>query len=89
MKRRTFVLGVLANSNPSYDDLIRAVIEACPDSSKYQRKVRAVRSVRAVLWHELAVCESDETLWLTPAGWAKVRQLDRINGLGLALRGVG
>ncbi len=75
MRRRTFVLGVLADSNPVYGDLVRAVIEAFPERTEYHRKVKAVRAVRAVLWDELAVCDTDETLWLTPAGWTKVREL--------------
>jgi hypothetical protein len=76
MKRRTFVLGVLADGNPSYDVLCRAVIEAFPERNKYQQSVKAVRAVRNVLWDELAVIDSDETLWLTAAGWAKVPRLD-------------
>ena len=79
MKRKTFVLGALAESKPSYDELCRAVIEAFPGdpekvnsprsmiscTARCHAQVKAVRAVRIVLWDELAVIESDETLWLT------------------------
>jgi hypothetical protein len=78
VKRRTFVLTVLADTNPSYDELCRAVIEAFPERNKYRQKVHAVRAVRDALWDELAVCEADETVWLTPTGWTQARERGRL-----------
>jgi hypothetical protein len=58
---------------PSYDDLCAEVVAAFPDGkTKWFASCKGVREVRWLLWSGLATVESDESVWLTPAGWAAV-----------------
>jgi hypothetical protein len=56
---------------PSYDDLCGETVAAFPvGKSKWFASCDAVREVRWLLWAGLATVGSDESMWLTPAGWA-------------------
>jgi hypothetical protein len=76
-KRRREALARLREADGiSYDDLIRHVMERCPVVTAKGRAVRwetarlAVLGVRGLLSDGLAVTESDESVRLTPEGWA-------------------
>jgi hypothetical protein len=76
--RREYLLALLADaSGPTYDQLCRAAIERFDEPARpsWYCKARSIRAVRRLLWDELAVTESDESVWLTPAGWALVAEL--------------
>ena len=69
--RQDFILRRLAAADgPGYDELVREVIAAFRLPPKYRAGVLAVREIRWTLWSMLAVTEPDESVWLTPAGWA-------------------
>jgi hypothetical protein len=70
-QRQEFILRRLAQADGlTYDELCRAVITAFPMPSKYVASTAAVREVRWAMWSMLVVTEPDESVWLTPAGWA-------------------
>jgi hypothetical protein len=70
-EREAFTIIRLAQADGViYDDLIREVMAAFPvPGNRVLCGIRVVRTVRGLLWKELAVTESDESVWLTPAGW--------------------
>ena len=73
--RRQWLLTRLSQADgPSYDELIRELIaaEVPPRMNETGIKIAAVHSVRSLLWNQIAVTESDETIWLTPLGWQHV-----------------
>ena len=70
-RRREYLLKRLREADgPEYGDLVAEVAEAFPEKTKYWTGVQAARSVRAVLWDELATVDSEGCIWLLPAGWA-------------------
>jgi hypothetical protein len=72
---RVFLLRMLAEANPRYDEAVAAGATAFPQSKKWFAGVSAARHVRLLLWDQLAVTDTDETIWLTPSGWAAVAAL--------------
>lgn len=75
-ERRCWLLRRLqAADGPSYDDLVREVIAAFPERERYWTSVRAVRSVRRLAFDGFITTESDESMWLTAAGWAAASRL--------------
>lgn len=75
--RRARLLRRLAKADGvSYDDLCRSVIEQFPHARGLRfASPRGVRAVRDLLFDELAATEADESVWLTPAGWAALAEL--------------
>lgn len=72
-KRRDYLFERLREADgPIYDDLVREVVEAFPEPRRYAASVRAVRTVRAVLFEGYATTEADESVWLTAHGWQRV-----------------
>lgn len=70
-RRREHLLKRLREADgPEYGDLVAEVAEAFPEKTTYWTGVRAVRSVRDLLWDELATVDTDGCIWLLPAGWA-------------------
>jgi hypothetical protein len=69
--RQEFLLERLRQADGiTYDDLCREIVEAFPDHKRWRASARGVREVRWLLWSGLAVTEPDESIWMTPAGWA-------------------
>jgi len=69
-QRREFLLRRLRQADGiGYDDLVAAVVAAVPGSSNYWTSVLGVKSVRELLWDELATVDDDGSIWLLPTGW--------------------
>src|SRR5260370_8881936 len=85
--RRVFLLRLLSENSPSYDELVRAVVTEFPHQSMFYASARAARSVRLLFWDRLAVTEPDETCWLTPTGWRPVADLCELAAPGLPAPG--
>ena len=74
--RRAWLLTRLTEANgPGYDDLVRQVIEQFPEPEHYWSSVRAVRSIRGLLFDGFLTTESDESIWLSPEGWKAASRL--------------
>ena len=76
-RRRAWLLERLSAADGiSYDELCRELCTEFPQAGKrHLATVCAVRSVRDLLFDELAVTESDESMWLSPSGWAVLEAL--------------
>lgn len=70
-RRRAWLLERLSAADGiSYDELVHELFTEFPQAGKrHLATVCAVRSVRDLLFDELAVTESDQSIWLTPEGW--------------------
>lgn len=70
-KRREYLLKRLRDADgPEYGDLVAEVAGAFPERTRYWTAAMAARSVRELLWDELAVVDGDGAVWLLSAGWA-------------------
>lgn len=73
-RRREYLLERLRTADgPEYGDLVAEAVEKFPERTAYWTKVQAARSVRDLLWDELATVDGDGCIWLLPAGWAAGR----------------
>jgi len=65
---------------PAYDELVGELAQEFPHDNRHISGIRAVRTVRWTLWSKLATTEPDESVWLTPAGWAALAELQQMVG---------
>lgn len=69
-RRRDYLLRRLREADgPEYDALCAEVAGRYPEKTKYWTGVQSARSVRGLLWDELATVDTDGGIWLRPAGW--------------------
>jgi len=73
--RRAWVMARLRTADgPAYDELVKEAVAVfseppCCDD-QLCAAIRAVSAIRGALWDGTATTEADESIWLTPAGWA-------------------
>ncbi len=74
--RRAWLLRRLLEADGiTYDELCRAVVGAFPEKTAWWSSVRGVRAVRDLMSAGLVTTESDESCWLTAAGWAAAERV--------------
>jgi hypothetical protein len=78
-QRRNWVLDRLKEADgPAYDQLVGEVVAAFPEATRFLAAMRAVRAVRDLMWFGQITTESDESMWLSPAGWNAVQEDQRV-----------
>jgi len=69
-RRREHLLKRLRSADgPAYGTLVAEVADAFPAKRPYWAGAQAARSVRDLLWDQLATVDETGAVWLLPAGW--------------------